>query len=265
MTQREAAGRLGAERSSVASFWDELAAHYDTRYDVDGVDRHALTARLQVILRLLDRPPGDALDAGMGGGRLCHALDRLGWRVSGVDISPAMVDIARARLPHLRTDLVTGSIESLPYGDAAFDAVFASGVLEYTDVRRSLGELARVLAPGGTAIVSYPNPRAPYALWRTRVWYPLVRALRRVTNPTDRTPPHGGPPLPPGEFRALLARAGLEVTTAVHTSYIPLLSPLDELFPSLARWVGAWLERTHPRFGPVLGTQVVYAARRQDG
>ena len=74
---------------------------------------------------------GRVLDVGMGTGRLCAELDRRGWEVSGVDLSPAMVVSARRRLPQLAERLVEGPIEHLPFDDESFDAVAATGVLEY--------------------------------------------------------------------------------------------------------------------------------------
>ena len=70
-------------------------------------------------------------------------------------------------------------IESLPFADGSFDAVLATGVLEYSELERALPELARVLRPGGLAVVSYPNPRNLYGLWKTRAWYRLPHAERQ--------------------------------------------------------------------------------------
>ena len=56
---------------------------------------------------------------GMGTGRLCAVLDRRGWRVSGIDLSPEMVAAARRRLPQLAERLVEGPIEQLPFDDGS--------------------------------------------------------------------------------------------------------------------------------------------------
>src|SRR5262245_65528374 len=94
----------------------------------------------------------------MGGGRLVEALDRRGWVVTGIDLSEAMVDLARRRVPGLADTLLVGPVERLPFDDGTFDAVTALGVLEFTeDVSLALGELARVVRAGGTAVVSWPN------------------------------------------------------------------------------------------------------------
>ena len=70
--------------------------------------------------------------------------------MSGVDLSPAMVAAARRRLPELADRLVEGPIEQLPFDTESFDAVAATGVLEYAtrDLPGAVAELARVLRPG---------------------------------------------------------------------------------------------------------------------
>ena len=70
---------------------------------------------------------------------------------SGVDISPGLLGIARERLPH--ADLREGDMESLPFGDAAFDAVTGVNAFQFAgDPRRALREAARVARPGGRVV-----------------------------------------------------------------------------------------------------------------
>src|SRR5690242_2504292 len=139
-----------------------------------------LRTRMAAVLRRSGDGPGAALDAGMGPGRQWVALAARGWTVSGVDASEEMVDAARARLPEAHDRLLVAPIEALPFADDSFDLVTATGVLEYAAVPAALAEIARVLRPGGRAVVSYPNPRAVFGMWKTRAWYPAVRAGKRV-------------------------------------------------------------------------------------
>jgi SAM-dependent methyltransferase len=243
----------------VARFWDARARRYDAHYDASGPDGYTLRARRDLVVTLLGRGPGDALDAGMGAGRLCESLDARGWRVSGIDASSEMVSLARARLPEAAERLTHSSIEQLPFDSGSFDAVAATGVLEYTDVARSLGEVARVLRPGGRAVVSYPNPRALYALWKTGVWYRILEMARgRARSPAAKP----APSLTPERFARLLAGAGLRFRSTHYTGYLVLPSPLDELLPSATAALGARLEGASPAVGRVLATQVVYVAER---
>jgi ubiquinone/menaquinone biosynthesis C-methylase UbiE len=242
-----------------ARFFGERAQWYDGGYDRTSSDGHAARARLQATLSLIGPGPGEVLDAGMGAGRMCAALSRAGWTVSGVDAAEQMVTAARARLPDASNRLVVGLIEQLPFADASFDAVTATGVLEYSDVPRALAELERVLRPGGVAVVSYPNPRALYGVWKTRVYYRAVRVVKRVLQMPHPSMPRGAGTIPPDRFRKLLRAAGLEPGATRFSSFLIVPAPLDIALPGISARIGAALEGRAPRW---LATQIVYAARK---
>ena len=128
--------------SDAATYFGGRTSVYDSAYDRVDADGHALRARLAVVLRMLGSGGGEALDAGMGPGRLCAELDARGWTVSGIDASEQMVEVARDRLPMARERLLRAEIEALPFAPESFDAVAATGVLEYADVTRAVSELA---------------------------------------------------------------------------------------------------------------------------
>lgn len=113
------------------------------------------------MLRLLGDVTGHRiLDAGCGSGPTSVALTERGADVSGFDLSPAMIEIARRTLPG--TDLrVHDLAEPLPWKDATFDTVVASLVLHYLqDWSGPLTELHRVLTTGGRLLVSVNHPGA---------------------------------------------------------------------------------------------------------
>ena len=97
------------------------------------------------------------LDAGCGFGQWTLALAQLNCFVSACDISPLRIDLVRVLVNELAVtnlDICKSSIDSLPYADASFDAVFCYGVIRLTPWRKSLIELARVLKPGGVLYVN---------------------------------------------------------------------------------------------------------------
>jgi SAM-dependent methyltransferase len=138
--------------------------------------------------------------------------------------------------------------------------VTATGVLEYTLLAPALAEIARVLRPGGRAVVSYPNPRALYGLWKTRLWYRSVRCAKRAFRRANPEMPHGAGEIPPARFVAALDRAGLEHRRTAYTSFVPLLTPLEQLLPRLSVALGERLERDARVTRSLFGTQVVYEA-----
>lgn len=249
--------------TGVTEFFGGLAADYDGVYDAATSSGHALRMRMNRALELIGRGPGDILDAGMGPGRLVAALDRAGWRVSGVDATAEMVEIARARVSAARDRFAVAPIEALPFPDEAFDAVVATGVLEYADPARALRELSRVLRPGGLSVISYPNPSGVYGIWKTRLFYPLVRLAKRALRRGPLGFPRGAGTIRPHEFRFMLAERGLELEAFVYTSYTPLLSPLDEWLPRISVRLGELLEGSGERLGRRWAGQIVYAARKR--
>ena len=241
-------------------YFDERAARYDASYDSPA--GYALRSRMAAVLQLIGRGPGDVLDAGMGPGRLLDELTRRGWAVSGIDASSEMVAAARGRLPEASDRLVHAKIELLPFADGSFDAVVATGVLEYAELEDAIGELQRVLHPGGLAVVSYPNPGNFYWTWRTHVWYPLVRAGKRLLRQPPLVFPRPAQRASPARFRELLTAGGLEPEQMVYTSFLLIPSPLDKVLPRTAERLGLRLERNRSRFGRRLAGQAVYAARK---
>lgn len=252
-----------ASREDAGRHFDERAARYDRIYDDASTDGYALRSRMQKALAAAGDGPGDALDVGMGPGRLCAALAERGWMVSGVDASREMVAVARTRLPAATERLLRGETELLPFADATFDLVTATGVLEYSDLRPAIAEIARVLRPGGRAVLSYPNPRALYAIWKTRLWYPAARGAKRVLGRPNPTMPRGGSPRTPSRFEDELRSAGLVPDSRRESSFLPAITPLEIVLRRPVVWLGERLEQRGGRLGARLfATQVVYAAHK---
>ena len=104
------------------------------------------------------------LDAGCGSGRyILHALRRGAARVTGVDLSPEMLERADAELRAERNgvpiELLQGSVTALPVPDAWADLTVCGLVVGHLeDLRASLAELCRVTRPGGRMLCSDVHP-----------------------------------------------------------------------------------------------------------
>jgi arsenite methyltransferase len=106
--------------------------------------------------------PGEAvLDIGCGNGfDALVAAKMVGpqGRVVGVDVTPEMIDKARANLALMPLPNVTfqvGEAEALPFGDHEFDVVISNGVFNLTaDKEKALREAHRVLKPGGRLMLA---------------------------------------------------------------------------------------------------------------
>ena len=102
-------------------------------------------------------PPGQVLDIACGTGSTALPLARLGFDVTGLDLSPRMLDMARnkARGEGLAICFDEGVVEALPYPDASFDmAVSMFGIMFSPMPQDAIREAARVLKPGGRLAVA---------------------------------------------------------------------------------------------------------------
>jgi ubiquinone/menaquinone biosynthesis C-methylase UbiE len=123
------------------------------------------------------------LDVGCGTGRLLAALaGRYACKAWGVDPSPEMLEVARARLPRT-VALRAAAAEQLPFRDGWFERVTLSLVLHHTDAPAALGEARRVLAPGGgLAILTFDA--AQFDRYYLNAYFPSLAAADRARFPT---------------------------------------------------------------------------------
>ncbi|HEX9094247.1 MAG TPA: class I SAM-dependent methyltransferase, partial [Coriobacteriia bacterium] len=121
-------------------------------------------ARASLVDRLVARwvPDGSrVLDAGSGPGATTRRMLARGFTVAAVDLS--MDGLAAAR--DAGAIVARADLTCLPFADATFDAVLMLDVIEHTDDVAALAQVARVLAPGGVAIITVP---AWPGLWSAR-------------------------------------------------------------------------------------------------
>ena len=99
---------------------------------------------------------GPVVDVGCGPGQFTGYLASLGAEVSGIDLSPAMVGLARSAHPGLRFEV--GSMTDLALPDASVAGVLAFWSLTHVpddEVPVALGHFRRVLRPGGLLVIGY--------------------------------------------------------------------------------------------------------------
>jgi SAM-dependent methyltransferase len=125
------------------------------------------------------------LDAGCGTGRLAAELAESGLaRVWGVDSSPEMLEVARAKTR--RAGFKLGRLEALPFRDAWFDAAVAWLVVHLVDRPAAFVELRRVLGPGGRLAVVTFDPAHFADFWLNR-FFPSIERVDRARFPDAET------------------------------------------------------------------------------
>lgn len=173
-------------------------------------------------------PGQKVLDVACGTGVLAlEAARRVGpaGAVSGLDRNEGMLAVARRKAPGI--DWRVGQAEALPYGERAFDAVVSQfGLMFFEDRVAALGEMWRVLRPGGRLAVAVfdaaehsPGYAAMIALLTRLFGASIANELRAPFALGD-----------PDGFRALFAGAGIAGVT-VRTL------PGTARFPSIEAWV----------------------------
>jgi ubiquinone/menaquinone biosynthesis C-methylase UbiE len=121
------------------------------------------------------RAAGEVLEIGIGTGRNLQYYPA-GVHLVAIEMSPAMLEVARSRASQLRipVDLHEGDAQALVFPEATFDTVVCTLALcSIPDDQQAIAEIARVLKPGGLAVV-VEHVRSP-------VW--PVRMLERVFEP----------------------------------------------------------------------------------
>jgi dolichol-phosphate mannosyltransferase len=184
-------GRMWALRSSIA------AADYDERaFDsLIPLQRYWQRRRHEVVLRWVRDCPGVVLDVGCGSSRIVQDLER----VVGLDVLASKLRYLRRHSPAL----VQGSVFELPFADESFEAVVCSQVIEHIPGGpRPFEELARVLKPGGLAVVGTPDYGRPY--------WPAIERAYKLAHPNGYADEHITHYTLPS-LRESLEAAGLEV------------------------------------------------------
>ncbi len=244
--------------------FDATAEQWDSSYDERTLRAHRRRARLERVVEMVGDPPGSLLEVGVGSGRLLEALAERGWSVAGIDAAPRMVDLARTRVPASADEVTVARAESLPFEDEKFDVVVAIGVLEYTDIESSLRELARVLRPGGRAVVGLRGGRSPAAAWWRTVVLPTARMVKAVAPVGRPLPKRRRRPLSPRRTRELLNTVGLEIERIELVGCVVVPDPLDRVVPRTAYRAAKRAEQS-PRLRGVFGSQRVILARKRLG
>jgi SAM-dependent methyltransferase len=182
---------VGNREKREREFFDELAAEVSsTRRLLDRFseafyekgDRGRLWAP---VWKSMDLRGAAVLDFGCGDGHFSLRLASRGARVTGVDISPNLIERARAACKRMEMNgsapqFAVADAQRTPFRDESFDYVVGNGALHHLDLEKAYAEIARLLRPGGKALFMEPMYHHPL-LW-------MLRRLTPKTHTADERP-----------------------------------------------------------------------------
>ena len=209
---------INVSAAETAKF-DRLASRW---WDKNGESRplHDLNpARLNYIAERVALKGARSLDVGCGGGILSEALAAAGAQVTGIDLAPRVLDVARLHLHEtgLNVDYREIGVEALASGmPSAFDFITCMEMLEHVpDPGSVIATCATLLKPGGRLFLSTLN-RTPQA------FATAIVGAEYIANLLPRGTHHYAQFIRPSELAATLRAAGLELEDVSGLAYNPL-------------------------------------------
>lgn len=227
-------------------YYDEFAERYEARRggNVPG-GYHDLVDELE--LGFLERFARDkeVLEVGCGTGLLLEGMQSFVKHARGLDLSPRMLDRARAR----GLDVVEGSALALPFPDSSFDVACSFKVLAHVpDLRLALSEMLRVVRPGGTVVAELYNAQSLRML--VKRYGPAGRIGKHTTEAhvfTRFDSPADVAALLPANAHIVATRGVRILAPSAHALELPIVGPLlvraerAVCDGPLARFGGFWI------------------------
>jgi SAM-dependent methyltransferase len=154
--------------------FERLAPRYDELRSPDQI-----TPLHELLVREGELAGHRVLDIGCGTGSLLAVLaEHFGCEVAGVDPSPAMLGVARRKLPNGELHLTAG--EELPFPDDAFEAALMVLVVHHlADRHRAFREARRVLLPGAPLLIVTRDPATIPRDWLADIFPSYLEISRR--------------------------------------------------------------------------------------
>lgn len=152
------------DEAKTRAYYDDFSAKYEARRG-QNVPRgyHDLLDHLESETVARYGRHKDVLEVGCGTGLILERIRHFAAHAEGIDLSPGMLEKARARGLTVRE----GSATALPYEDESFDVTCSFKVLAHVpEIEKALAEMARVTRPSGYVIAEFYNPRSLRGLLR---------------------------------------------------------------------------------------------------
>ena len=216
-------------QEEVRSCFDNLANSYANSYSGSSRVSHFFTVRKRRVEALLAgiATGCKVLEVGCEPGLMVDYFLHRGDDYHGLDLSSNMIAECVARFKGLaNAHFRVGDVQQLDYPNSFFDIALCLGVLEYVPAEsQAVRELARVLKPGGTLILSAINKWSPFNAWDRLVYRKLTGLESGPIVQEYHTEKH---------YRRLLPALGLEIADVSYFDFSLVVHPLDYKVPEFS-------------------------------
>ena len=249
-----------AAKAQVEALFDSLALQYVRERE----RQISFVSQKRIAIEFLGGAKGRLLEVGCGPAVMTPELLAMGLDAHGIDVSSEMIRRARQRMagPPLekRCSFSVDDVERLKAADASYDAVLCMGVLEYLPrYTHALAEIARVLKPGGVAVLALPNRASAYHVARGA--YASLRSFERRLRGQRTAYGLAHNRCVPWRFDGELSDAGLQKLESRACNF--MFFPLQELAPHFADSLNrALLPLASMRFATLIGAQYIVKVQK---
>jgi ubiquinone/menaquinone biosynthesis C-methylase UbiE len=230
------AARPQSEQGQAANraWWSALPMTYE---DWDSTDRTPdpskfidafLSGNPYLQPRHFDMPGKNVLEVGCGAGAATTLFYRAGARITAIDLTEVGTSLTKKHCP--QAEVLEMDAENMSFPNASFDHVFSWGVIHHSEcTEKALDEIARVLKPGGTALIMVYNRRSLRYWLKGLKWLSLRGKLFKGESISSVqkyfTDGYYHRHFSPAEFRKALASRGLEVEAMRQTHMAKQMVP----------------------------------------
>lgn len=237
---------MNNSKQEVARVFDDIASKTSWERLYQGKpDRisYNFASRQRAVEELLEPyAAGKVLDVGCGSGDLVVFYVTKGLCYTGVDLSSSMIERANSNYSEFvgekKAFFQVADCENLPFKDGEFDALSAVALIEYLpEPAKALGEIYRVLKPGGYLLITVPNKKCVNNLFRfffrplTNLLFPLYARIKKSPLSAMRNVRHYS--YSQEEIDLIMQKRGLRKIAQRYTNFCIIPHPLDHLIPGV--------------------------------
>lgn len=248
------------QKNYVKNYFDEYSIEYHKDHYVKKRPPGfypVLAVRLKYMTEMLSdfMENGKIIDIGCGTGEMLQVLEEHKFNPFGLDYSFKMLREISKENAGEKYPLINGDTENLSFKDESFDGIICAGVIEYlNDDKKALKEIARVLKPGGFAIITLSNRLSPARVFEPFVHNPIGQKIKgwikknilkreSLLYPPFRT--HV-----PRNFNNKAKKVGLVLCEFNYYHFSPIPWPFNRVFRRFYRSRGLKMERlSRTQFG----------------